>query len=195
MFECVIAHRRYVAVLCMLYKIWCNPLHPLNDALPIPYVPVRVTRGALVENRYTYAPPCCRTSQYRRTFVHPIGIEQGRCFFIALSCSIPIIVFYYFSLSLLSLYWLVLWGWGLRTDRVYITLSLALPASFNNNNNNKKNNSNNNNLGIYNISVFTIFLGIYNISRYLQYFSVFSIYFSIFNISQYLQYISIPLCQ
>ena len=39
-----------------------------------------------------------------------------------------------FSRSLLSFYRLVLWGWGLRTDRVYITLSLALPTFFNNNN-------------------------------------------------------------
>ena len=30
-------------------------------------------------------------------------------------------------------------GWGLRTDRVYITLSLALPTFFNNNNNNNNN--------------------------------------------------------
>ena len=28
-FECEIAHRRSVAVLCMLYKIRCNPMHPL----------------------------------------------------------------------------------------------------------------------------------------------------------------------
>ena len=34
-FECNISHRRSVAVLCMLYKIRCNPVHPL--------VPVRVT--------------------------------------------------------------------------------------------------------------------------------------------------------
>ena len=60
-FECDIAHRRFVAVLCMLYKIRCNPVHPLNDALPGPYVPVRVTPVALVAHRYTYAPPRCRT--------------------------------------------------------------------------------------------------------------------------------------
>ena len=70
-FECDIAHRRSVAVLCMLYRIRCNPMHPLNDALPVPYVPVRVTRGALIAHRFTYAPThTCRTSQYRRTFVH-----------------------------------------------------------------------------------------------------------------------------
>ena len=32
-FECQIAHRRTVAVLCMLYKIRCNPIHPLYGAL------------------------------------------------------------------------------------------------------------------------------------------------------------------
>ena len=68
-FECDIAHRRSVPILCMLYKIGCNPVHPLNGALPGPYVPVRVTRGALVAHRYTYPPPRCRTSQYRRTFI------------------------------------------------------------------------------------------------------------------------------
>ena len=51
--------------------------------------------------------------------------RAGQCFFIGLSCSIPTIVFYSFSLSLLSVYRLVLWGWGLRTDRVYINLSLS----------------------------------------------------------------------
>ena len=142
-FECDIAHRRSVAVLCMLDKIRCNPVHPLNGALPGPYVPVRVTHGALVAHRYTYAPPRCRSSQYRRTFI-PLSVslwndlanpvfdgvfqEQGQCFFIGPSCSIPTIVFYSFSLSLLSVYRLVLWGWGLRTDRVYITLSQPCTA-------------------------------------------------------------------
>ena len=41
-FESDIAHRRSVAVLCMLYKIRCTAMHPLNGALPGPYVPVRV---------------------------------------------------------------------------------------------------------------------------------------------------------
>ena len=56
-FECDIAHRRSVAVQCMLYKIRCNPIHPLNGAPPGLYVPVRVTRGALVAHQYTYALP------------------------------------------------------------------------------------------------------------------------------------------
>ena len=65
--NCNISHRRSVAVLCMLYKIRCNPKHPLCGVLPVPYVPVRVTRGALIAHRYTFAPPRCRTSQYRMT--------------------------------------------------------------------------------------------------------------------------------
>ena len=73
-FECDIAHRRPVAVLCMLYKIRCNPVHPLDGALPGPYVPVRVTRGALVAHRYTYAPHNCRTSQCSGTFI-PLSVS------------------------------------------------------------------------------------------------------------------------
>ena len=74
-FEYDVAHRRYVAALCMLYKIRCNPVHPLNDALPGPYVPVRVTRGALVAHRYMYAPPRYRTSQYCKTFF-PLSVSH-----------------------------------------------------------------------------------------------------------------------
>ena len=73
-FECDIAHRRSVAVLRMLFKNRCNPMHPLNGALHGPYVPVRVTRGAPVAHRYTYAPPRCRTSQYSRTFI-PLSVS------------------------------------------------------------------------------------------------------------------------
>ena len=43
-FECDISHRRSVAVLCMLYKIRCNPVHPLNGALPGPYASAGYTR-------------------------------------------------------------------------------------------------------------------------------------------------------
>ena len=57
-----LSHRQSVVVLCMLYKIRCNPKHPFCGALPVPNVPVRA-------HRYTFAPPRCRTSQYRRTFI------------------------------------------------------------------------------------------------------------------------------
>ena len=72
--NCDLSHRRSVAVLCMLYKIMCNPKYPLCGALPVPYVPVRVTRGALIAHRYTFAPPRCRTSQYHRTFI-PLSVS------------------------------------------------------------------------------------------------------------------------
>ena len=68
-FESDISHSRSVAVLCMFYKIRCNPVHPLNGALPGPYVPAWVTLGALVAHRYTYATPRCRTLQCSRTFI------------------------------------------------------------------------------------------------------------------------------
>ena len=153
---------RSLAVLCMLYKIRCNPMHPLNGALPGPYVPVRVTCGALVALRYTYAPPRCNTSQYHRTFIflsvflwndladpvfNGVGLvvsRAGPMFFIGLSCSIPTIVFQYFSLSLLSVYMLVNCGAGVfeLIACTSLSLSLALTTSFNNkNNNNNKNKS------------------------------------------------------
>ena len=73
-FYCDLAHCRSVAVLCMLYTIRCNPMHHLCGALPVPYVPVRVTRGAVIAHWFTYAPPRCRTSQYRRTFI-PLSVS------------------------------------------------------------------------------------------------------------------------
>ena len=44
-------------------------MHPLSGALPLPSVPARVTRSALAAHRHSFAPPRCRTSQYRRTLV------------------------------------------------------------------------------------------------------------------------------
>ena len=41
-FECDIAHRRSVAVLCMPYKVRCSPKHHFYGALPVPYEAVRV---------------------------------------------------------------------------------------------------------------------------------------------------------
>ena len=58
----------------MLFKIQCNPMLPLSGALPLPYVPTRVTRGVLVAHRHSFAPPRCTISQYRRTFV-PLSVS------------------------------------------------------------------------------------------------------------------------
>ena len=155
-FEYDLAYSRYVAVLCILYKIRCNSMHHLYGALPVPYVPVRVTRGAVIAQGFTYAPPRCRTSQYRRTLilfpgqylcgtilVTPCSMvwdwrvsRAGPMSFYPPSCSLTFCPLM-FSLSLLSFYGLVLWGWGLRTDRVLIAVSQPCIANlFNNNNNN-----------------------------------------------------------
>ena len=151
-FECDIAHRRSVAVLCMLYKIRYNPMHPLYGALPVPYVPVRVTRCAVIVHRFTYAPPRCRTSHYRLTFISlSVSLwndlsdsmwdwrvsREGLMPFYWPICLLTFCLLL-FSLYLLSFYGLVLWGWDLRTDRVLIALSQPCIANlfFNNNNNN-----------------------------------------------------------
>ena len=51
-------------------------MHPLYGALLVPYVLVRVTSGAVIADRYIYAPPRCRTSQYNRTFI-PLSVSLG----------------------------------------------------------------------------------------------------------------------
>ena len=139
----------------MLYKTWCNPVHPLNGALPGLYMPVRATRGALVAHQYTYAQPHCRTLQYSRTFI-PFSVslwndlansvfdgvgtgvfqKPGQCFFISLSCSIPTIVSTLFPF----LFFLSIGCYcGARVFGLIgctsLSLSLALQTFFNNNNN------------------------------------------------------------
>ena len=54
-------------------------MHPLSGDLPLQYVPARVTRGALVAHSHSFAPPRCRTSQYRRTFL-PISASFWKDF-------------------------------------------------------------------------------------------------------------------
>ena len=49
-------------------------MHPLGGALPLPYVPAHVTRGALVAHKHSFGTPRCRTSQYRRSFV-PLSVS------------------------------------------------------------------------------------------------------------------------
>ena len=104
-----LANRRSVAELCMLFKIKNNPMHPLSGELPLPYVPVRVTRGALVSHRHSFAPPRCRTSQYRRTLC------PSRCLF---------------GTILVTIY-LMVWDWrvsrpGAGLSKVFTTLYLIV---------------------------------------------------------------------
>ena len=70
-------------------------MHHLNGALPLPYVPSRVTRCALVAHRHSLAPPRCRTS----TTVEPLWSSQ--CLF---------------ETIFVALY-LMVWDWrGLRAE-------------------------------------------------------------------------------
>ena len=109
--------------------------------VPAPYVPVRVTRGALIAHRYTFAPPRCRTSQYHRTFIllSLSGMiwlttylmvwdwrvsRAGPMPFCWPSCSL-LFCLQLFSLSFLFFYRLVVWVWGLRTDR---SISISQPC-------------------------------------------------------------------
>ena len=85
------------------------------------------TRGALIPHRHTFAPPRCRTSQYRRTFI-PLSVSlwnelvtpylmewdwrvsrAGPMPICWPSCSL-LFCLQLFSLSLLFLYRLVVWG-------------------------------------------------------------------------------------
>ena len=93
-------------------------MHPLCAALPVPYVPVRVTRGTLITLRYMYVSPRCRTSQYYRTFipfsvclwndlVDPVydGVgggfqEQVQCLFVGLIALLFLSSTIFFSLCL-----------------------------------------------------------------------------------------------
>ena len=64
-------------------------MHRLSGALPLPYVPARVTRGALVAHKHSFAPPRCRIYQYRRTFV------PSQCLFV----------------TILEILYLMVWDW------------------------------------------------------------------------------------
>ena len=103
-FECDLAHRRSVTILCMLYNMRCNPMHPLYGA-PVSYLPVWVTSWA---RRTSLHQQLCASSLQNLTvsqdFYSPFSIsvercwwtrirwcgtggfqEQGRCLFIGLA--------------------------------------------------------------------------------------------------------------
>ena len=156
-YECDSAHRRSVAVLCVLLKIRCNPMHQLVDAQPGPYVPVRVAFGAVVGHRYTYTPRRCRTSQYHRTFVHlsvslrndhAVSVFDGvgltgfksrtNAFFYCLKLLYPnyCLLIYFPFLFFLSIGWYCGDGVFGLIGCISLSLSFALTTYFNINNNN-----------------------------------------------------------
>ena len=71
-----------LGVCCTMLITMRTMLYAVQEtALPEPHVSVRVTRSAVIAHRYTYAPPRCRTSQSRRTFIplsgQYISVEQS----------------------------------------------------------------------------------------------------------------------
>ena len=67
---CDLEYRRRVAALCMFYKIFCNPNHALEAALPRVCVPARLTLLAVsVHSRYLDVSRS-HTVQFGRSFVH-----------------------------------------------------------------------------------------------------------------------------
>ena len=62
-------HRRFTSSLCMLYKIFHNPSHPLHSELPNLFHPRRVTRGSLSINSLSFSPMGFHTSKYSRCFI------------------------------------------------------------------------------------------------------------------------------
>ena len=115
-FECDIAHRRPMAGLCMLFKIWCNSVHLLNGALPGPYVLVRVTLRACVDigtlmlrlaaephsaTGLSFPSQCLsRTiSLTSYSMVWDWLVSRAWPMFIGLSCCISAILFYFYPSS------------------------------------------------------------------------------------------------
>ena len=124
-----IAHHRSVAVLGKLYKIRCNQMHPLYGTVHLYHV-FQCVLHEVLWSLIGILVPCLvliiimhTTSQYRRTFI-PLCIsverswwpcirwwgtgrfqEQGQCFSIGQSCSLPYCLLL-FSISLfLSMGW------------------------------------------------------------------------------------------
>ena len=124
----------------MLYKIRCKPMHPLCGALPVLYVPARLhavlSSRIVILMRLLAAEPRIAAgllfpSQYvsGAIWLTPYSmvwdwrvLRAGPMPFCWPICSLLFCI-QLFSLSLLFLYWLVVWGWGLRIDRASISLS------------------------------------------------------------------------
>ena len=101
-------------------KIRCYLIHPLYVSLPVSNVPVLLTPTywwvLFGTHQYIYVPPCWRTWQYHTTFIWvsvSLWNDLGDTVFdgVRLECFFywPKLLFLLFSLSLLSIYGLVLW--------------------------------------------------------------------------------------
>ena len=136
MFECDLAHCRSVAVLCVLYKIRCNPYSSRcstravcagagytrrRDRASVHLCASSLQNLAVPQDFYSSVSISVERSWWPRIRWCGTGGFQVLCVFIGLSCSLHSCLLL-FSVFLLSFNLLVLWG--IRTDTVLI----ALPA-------------------------------------------------------------------
>ena len=118
----------------MMHKVRCNPVHNLNGALPGPYVPVRVAYAVLWSHIGTLMPNLFAEPRSAAGLLFPSQCPSGTVLLTPYSMAWdwrvsragPMLFSFYkllypyyslllFSLSLISVYRLVLWGWGIRT--------------------------------------------------------------------------------
>ena len=62
-------HHHSISSLCMLYKVFHNPLHPLHSQLPNLFYFSRVTRGSLSVSSLSFSPMRFNASQYSKCSV------------------------------------------------------------------------------------------------------------------------------
>ena len=98
-----------IFILSLLITIKSGPSSHTKASFLSPCNPLRCICGTLLVT------PCSMVWDWRVSRAGPMPFYWS-------SCSLPLCLLL-FSLSLLSFYGLVLWGWGLRTDRVLIAFS------------------------------------------------------------------------
>ena len=130
----------------MLFNIKSNAMHPLNAALPLPYVPARVARGALFAHRHSLTPPdveffsitgplCPSQYLYGMIFMTPCLIVWDwwvlRAEPISLLAGLISLFLSPSILSFISFHGLAVCGWDFRIYGVFsLSPSLALPTHF-----------------------------------------------------------------
>ena len=135
--------RRSLSVSFTLFKIRSNPKHPLSSALPLQYVPERVTRGAnyswcigtrfrllAVELLSTAGPSCSFQYCYGTILMTLFLIVWDWLVFRAepMPSCWPNLFFYWLVFIFSPFHRFVLWGWGLRIDRTSV-ITLSQPCT------------------------------------------------------------------
>ena len=119
LFQCDVAHHPSVVVLHMLYKMTCNPMHPLYGALPIG-LHTLVTRGAL----YLSVPVEQTYPVFDGVGLAGFKSSQYLCFFIGLAArsllSPPVLPLLSFVL------WVGIVGLGLSIFLYYFSVFLSV---------------------------------------------------------------------